>query len=216
MIRQGTLLSSRRITRFGLVLVLLLVVMQFVLIAARWFSRPVEVVVPAAPQLSNIFTPEVLYWTPLIYAWATAYKVDPNLIATVIQIESCGDPKAVSASGAQGLFQVMPSHFTTGEDMLEVVTNGKRGMEYLARALQLAAGDAGLALAGYNGGHGVINGGWAHWTAETRRYYQWGSGIYDDATKGRTTSGTMQQWLQAGGQRLCKRASQNQMLASDS
>jgi hypothetical protein len=62
-------------------------------------------------QLASIFTPEVMHWSPLIYAWASAYNVDPNLIATVIQIESCGDPNVVSGSGAQGLFQVMPDHF---------------------------------------------------------------------------------------------------------
>src|SRR5215468_6506302 len=46
-------------------------------------------------SLAAIFTPEVLHWSPLINAWALAYNVDPNLIATVIQIESCGDPNVV-------------------------------------------------------------------------------------------------------------------------
>src|SRR5260221_12692591 len=78
---------------------------------------------PGAPKedevgslLSGVFTPQVQYWSPLIHAWAQAYHVDPNLIATVIQIESCGDPTAVSLAGAQGLFQVMPGHFGAGED----------------------------------------------------------------------------------------------------
>jgi len=165
------------------------------------------------PQLSAVFTPEVRHWSPLIYAWASAYKVDPNLIATVIQIESCGDPLAVSRSGAQGLFQVMPFHFRAGEDMLEVLTNGRRGMEYLAKGLQIAGGDPGLALAGYNGGHGVISRGWAGWAEETRRYYQWGSGIYKDALQGSTSSATMDQWLKAGGNRLCEQASSRQAVA---
>ena len=166
-----------------------------------------------AQQIASIFTPEVLHWSPLINAWAAAYNVDPNLIATVIQIESCGNPDAVSPSGAQGLFQVMPDHFATGEDMLEVLTNGRRGMEYLARALQIAAGDPGLALAGYNGGVNVISAGWAHWPAETRRYYQWGIGIYGDASKGRSVSQAIQDWLKAGGERLCQKASQEELIA---
>jgi len=164
-------------------------------------------------QLASIFTPEVMHWSPLIHAWASAYNVDPNLIATVIQIESCGDPNAVSNSGAQGLFQVMPDHFASGEDTLEVLTNGRRGMEYLAKALQIAAGDPGLALAGYNGGVNLINLGWGRWPAETRRYYQWGIGIYDDASKGRPVSQTVQDWLKAGGERLCQKASQEQLVA---
>jgi soluble lytic murein transglycosylase-like protein len=165
-------------------------------------------------QLSSIFTPEVRYWSPLIYAWASAYHVDPNLIATVIQIESCGDPKVISPSGAQGLFQVMPSHFSAGEDMLNVINNGKRGMEYLAEGLQLAAGDPGLALAGYNGGHGAITSGWAHWSEQTKRYYQWGISIYSDASKGLAISTAIQSWLNAGGTRLCNLASTDRLVAS--
>ena len=37
--------------------------------------------------------------------------LDPDIIATIIQIESCGNPAARSTAGAQGLFQVMPFHF---------------------------------------------------------------------------------------------------------
>lgn len=163
--------------------------------------------------LSSIFTPEVLHWAPLIKAWGQAYNVDPNLVATVIQIESCGDPSAVSSSGAQGLFQVMPMHFTAGEDMQDVATNGRRGMEYLAQGLKLANGDPGLALAGYNGGHGVIAGGWARWSAETRRYYTWGTGIYKDAATNQSSSTTLQTWLAAGGRNLCQRAQAKQAVA---
>ncbi len=147
-------------------------------------------------------------------AWSAAYNVDPNLIATVIQIESCGDPTAVSSSGAQGLFQVMPFHFSAEEDMLEVLTNGRRGMDYLARSLQIAAGDVGLALAGYNGGHGVIRRNPERWPDETRRYYQWGSGIYQDAAQGRESSPSVQAWLNAGGRVLCEQASDRQLVAT--
>jgi hypothetical protein len=166
------------------------------------------------PRLSDVFTPEVRHWSPVIYAWAQAYKVDPNLIATVIQIESCGDAQAVSRSGAQGLFQVMPSHFQPGEDMQDILTNGRRGMDYLAQGLELADGDAGLALAGYNGGHGVINMDRVRWSAETQRYYQWGSRIYQDAVQGRPTSQAVQDWLDAGGSRLCQQAANRESLAT--
>ncbi len=168
----------------------------------------------AMPRLAPVFTPEVRYWSPLIYAWAAAYKVDPNLIATVIQIESCGDAQAVSRSGAQGLFQVMPSHFQPGEDMQDVLTNGRRGMDYLAEGLELASGDAGLALAGYNGGHGVINVNPVRWAPETQRYFQWGSRIYQDAQQGRSTSQAVQDWLDAGGFRLCQQAANREHVAT--
>jgi soluble lytic murein transglycosylase-like protein len=190
----------------------LLIVLALVF-AGRWVgARRNGGALPGGPlpRLSAVFTPEVRFWSPLIYAWATAYNVDPNLIATVIQIESCGDPLAVSNSGAQGLFQVMPFHFQVGENMLEVLTNGRRGMEYLARGLQLAAGNPGLALAGYNGGHGVINRDPSRWPSETQRYYRWGLRIYEDAAQGHDSSPTIQEWLEAGGWRMCQRAASRQ------
>ncbi len=164
----------------------------------------------AVSPLSAVFTPEIQYWAPLIQAWAAVYQIDPNLIATVMQIESCGDPEVSSPAGAQGLFQVMPFHFESGEDMLDVQTNAKRGLEYLTGSLDRADDHAGLAMAGYNGGHGVIDRGWAGWTAETRRYYYWGSRIYAEAISGMTSSPTLQEWLGVGGQALCTRASQTQ------
>jgi soluble lytic murein transglycosylase-like protein len=142
-------------------------------------------------------------WGEDIARWAGGYGLDPNLVATVMQIESCGNPKAVSRAGAQGLFQVMPFHFAKGEDMLDPETNARRGLEYLALSLLKANGDAARALAGYNGGHGVIWEDPTQWPAETRQYSYWGDGIYSDARNGMATSPRLAEWLQAGGTRLC-------------
>lgn len=170
---------------------------------------------PRGPQaavspLSSIFTPEIQYWSPLIKAWAIKYQIDPNLIATVMQIESCGDPFVSSPAGAQGLFQVMPFHFDAGEDMLDVQTNATRGLNYLVGGLDRAEGHVGLALAGYNGGHGVINRGWAAWPSETQRYYYWGSRIYAEAVSGMADSVTLNEWFEIGGRNLCSRAAESQ------
>jgi soluble lytic murein transglycosylase-like protein len=164
----------------------------------------------AKVPLSPIFTPEVQFWQPLIAEWALAWEIDPNLIATVIQIESCGDPFVSSSAGAQGLFQVMPFHFDPGEDMLDVQNNARRGMAYLNGGLDRSEGNAGLALAGYNGGHSVIPKGYAAWHSETRRYYYWGAGIYAEATAGLSVSPRLQEWLSNGGSSLCRRAQESQ------
>jgi len=178
-------------------------------------NRPFYAAGPLGPDaavspLSAAFTPEIQYWAPMIKAWAIQYQIDPNLIATVIQIESCGDPQVSSPAGAQGLFQVMPFHFDAGEDMLDTQTNAKRGLDYLIGSLDRADGHVGLALAGYNGGHGVIPRGWAAWASETRRYYYWGARIYAEAVSGMATSPTLQEWLEFGGKNLCARASESQ------
>lgn len=164
--------------------------------------------VPPPPMIGEVFTPEVQYWTPKIMAWAAQYGVDPNMLATVMQIESCGDPTVGSSAGAQGLFQVMPFHFSPGEDMHDPDTNARRGIEYLRGGLELADGHIGLAMAGYNGGWGVIDWGWGRWSYETRLYYLWGTQIYLDAINGKTLqqSDALQSWLNAGGARLCAQA----------
>src|SRR3972149_12213233 len=107
--------------------------------------------------LSPIFTKEVEHWANDILRWAAAASVDPNLAAVVMQIESCGDPRALSRSGAMGLFQVMPFHFHLGENPYNPATNALRGLNYLSRSLATGDGNARLALAGYNGGIGVIS-----------------------------------------------------------
>jgi soluble lytic murein transglycosylase-like protein len=170
-------------------------------------SQPAEIQSNGSLLLfSPVFTPEVQYWSGRIQVWAAATGLDPNLVATVMQIESCGDPRARSRAGAMGLFQVMPFHFTTRDDPYNPDTNALRGLDYLRRSLETAHGDPRLALAGYNGGIGVI--GWSEsgWAAETQRYAYWGSGIYAEASSGVSESLRLQEWLTAGGVSLCRQA----------
>jgi hypothetical protein len=124
----------------------------------------------------------------------------------VIQIESCGDPQAVSPSGAIGLFQVMPFHFSSRERPFEIETNSRRGLDYLERSWELAQGDRSRALAGYNGGHGLISLPTGEWPRETQRYVGWGVGILDDLRAPDHGSPTLQAWLAAGGDGLCRQA----------
>src|SRR5258708_25319381 len=122
---------------------------------------------PTPPAISALFTPEVQHWAPQIIQWSQKYGLDPNMLATVIQIESCGDYLAGSGAGAEGLFQVMPFHFQAGEDMHDPDTNALRGIEYLRGGLTRANRHIGLAMAGYNGGLGGVGLGLARRAAET-------------------------------------------------
>lgn len=162
------------------------------------------------PGLSPLFTPEIQYWGEKIMGWATQTGLDPNLIATVMQIESCGDPGARSGAGAMGLFQVMPYHFEDGENPYIPDMNALRGLGYLKKSLDTANGDFRLAFAGYNGGIGVIPLPEASWAAETVRYAYWGSGIYADALQGASVSARLDEWLGRGGASLCTQARTNQ------
>lgn len=160
-------------------------------------------------RLAELFTPEVQRWGSQIISWAGEHNMDPNLVATVMQIESCGDASAVSSAGAQGLFQVMPYHFAGGEDAFTPSTNALHGLNYLSRSLDHFNGDASLALAGYNGGINGASRPSGEWAQETRDYQYWGEHIYADATAGKTSSAVLAEWLAAGGASLCAQAAQH-------
>ncbi len=162
------------------------------------------------PGISPLFTPEIDFWGDKIMAWASETGLDPNLIATIMQIESCGDPRATSGAGAMGLFQVMPYHFESGENPYYPDTNALRGLGYLQKSLETASGNARLAFAGYNGGIGVIPRTESSWANETQRYAYWGSGIYADALQGASTSARLDEWLGHGGASLCAQARDSQ------
>lgn len=157
-------------------------------------------------KLAPFFAPSVQHWSGKIDDWAFRYKVDRDLLATVMQIESCGHPTVVSGAGARGLLQVMPFHFAADEDMLDPDTNARRGATYLNYCYGASDGVIGLALACYNGGPGVISQPRERWSRETRSYYRWGVGIYSDAVAKSPSSETFDLWLEAGGRRLCESA----------
>ena len=163
---------------------------------------------PAAlpPGFSPVFTQEVARWSAAILRWSDQYQLPPEIIATVMQIESCGDPLARSSAGAQGLFQVMPFHFSAGEQPTDPEVNAQRGLAYLARSMQLAGDDLAAGFAGYNGGHAVIVWAPSEWPEETIRYVRWATGILQEARAGIVPSPTLQAWLEAGGAYLCRQA----------
>lgn len=158
-------------------------------------------------KLSPVFSKEVRHWEPQIMGWAAQYDLDPDIIATIMQIESCGDPNAVSSAGAQGLFQVMPFHFEVGEDMQYPDTNAYRGMKFYNTMLAHTGGDIMLSFAGYNGGYAATDYPYEQWPNETQRYLYWAQGIYEEAKSGATESTRLQEWLNAGGIGLCQQAS---------
>lgn len=168
----------------------------------------VENIITGAPLTTNgiapLFTAQVDRWQDDILRWSGQYGVDPNLMATVMQIESCGQAEVSSHAGAQGLFQVMPFHFAPGEVYTDPDTNALRSANFLNECLGWSNGDIGLTLACYNGGPSVTSRPYTSWPSETQRYYNWGVGIYNDAKAGLAESPTLNDWLGAGGSNLCR------------
>jgi soluble lytic murein transglycosylase-like protein len=115
---------------------------------------------------------------------ATTYKLDPNLIKSVMQAESAFNAMAVSPVGALGLMQLMPEVAAElgAEDPMDPRQNIMAGALYLRRLLDSHRGDIKLALASYNAGPGNV----AKYGAippfkETRDYVKKISGLLADA-----------------------------------
>ncbi len=102
----------------------------------------------AAPQLHDL----------LAHAGAT-HRIDADLLASVVQAESGGHPRAVSRTGARGLMQLMPAtaaHLGVA-DSFEPSQNIAGGSTYLDQLLTRYHDDVTLALAAYNAGPGAVD-----------------------------------------------------------
>jgi hypothetical protein len=136
---------------------------------------------PLKPQSKNVTStwipPTVRKWDKPINEMANKYKIDPNLIAIIITLESGGYSKAHSEADAKGLMQITPP---TAKDiaakflkkpvknynLYDPRTNIEFGTAYLAW-LRDEFGEPSqgpdwnstveLIAAGYNGGPGAAN-----------------------------------------------------------
>jgi soluble lytic murein transglycosylase-like protein len=90
--------------------------------------------------------------------YATAYRVPPELVRAIIEVESAWQPDAMSIKGAAGLMQFMPETAVTFgvTNRFDVQQNIRGGVAYLARLMKLFNGDLRLATAAYVAGENRI------------------------------------------------------------
>lgn len=95
---------------------------------------------------------------PIVTSAAAATGLPASVVAAQINVESGGDPRAVSPAGAEGEFQFLPSTYvglgfpagTEFDPAIEVRAYEK----YMTELLAWAKGDVRKALAAYNAGQG--------------------------------------------------------------
>jgi soluble lytic murein transglycosylase-like protein len=94
----------------------------------------------------------------LLQNTARKHEVEPELVESVIKVESNFNPHAISSKGAEGLMQLIPStarRFGV-QNSFDPAQNIEGGVRYLKHLLEMFKGDERLALAAYNAGEGAV------------------------------------------------------------
>jgi soluble lytic murein transglycosylase-like protein len=95
----------------------------------------------------------------MVHRLAPEFRLDPDIVLAVVQVESNFDSSARSPKNAQGLMQLIPAtadRFGVN-DVWDPEQNLRGGMAYLRWLLDRFDGDLSLALAGYNAGEGAVD-----------------------------------------------------------
>jgi hypothetical protein len=118
---------------------------------------------------------------------AARHNVDPNLVRSVVKVESNFNPNAVSRKGAMGLMQLMPAtaRSLNVSNPFDPQQNVDAGVRHLKKLLESYGGNVRLSLAAYNAGAGAVarSAGVPHF-AETQNYVRRITNLYAGGGEG--------------------------------
>jgi soluble lytic murein transglycosylase-like protein len=128
-------------------------------VAAAAPARRVAPAVPAIPAVLPMRASWPLPIVNLVKQVAPEFKVHPQLVLSVIEVESRFDTVALSPKNAKGLMQLIPetaARFGV-RNAYDAAQNVRGGTAYLQWLLAYYQGDVTLAAAAYNAGEGAVN-----------------------------------------------------------
>ena len=118
--------------------------------------RKLDIPVVTAPSYDKR---QAATFNKLIAKVAREQKVDPQLLHSIITVESGYDPEALSPKGAQGLMQLMPQTAARfgASNPADPLENLRAGARYLRFLLTEFKHDMPLVIAAYNAGEGSVS-----------------------------------------------------------
>lgn len=154
-------------------------------VTATPHAAAAETIPAPAVKVVGQFTDTVEQWRPEIDRWAVEYGGDGitgNLIATIIQMESCGNPAYDAPGPRAGLFGVETFYVPEGQDVFKWDTNAKIGLAILAD-VRKQTNDMALVWGGWKSRNNMIKS-FDAWTYDGQRFFRDAGPIYDGAESG--------------------------------
>src|SRR5213593_4187277 len=124
-----------------------------------WDVEPSTVAAPQpSPPGERVVTKTAAPYRDLIRAAATRHGLAPELVESVIRVESNFEARAVSRKGARGLMQLMPptARQLGVRNVFDVRQNVEGGVRHLRHLVDRYSGNLTLALAAYNAGADAV------------------------------------------------------------
>lgn len=120
---------------------------------------------PATTRVARVPPPLIVppkappHIVALVKEMAPVYRVDPQLVLSIMEAESNFDPIAVSPRNAKGLMQMVPETLERFgvRSPYDARQSIRGGMQYLRWLLAYFEGDVALVAAAYNAGEGTVN-----------------------------------------------------------
>src|SRR5439155_483494 len=147
---------------------------------------------PSSPPNERVAARTAGPYRDLIRAAATRHALAPELIESVILVESNFEARAVSRKGARGLMQLMPATAARlgVRNVFDVRQNVEGGVRHLRYLVDLYGGNLALVLVAPRGGTPCLRGPFSPggWLPSAMRYLTGHAGKLRVALRGRVTT----------------------------